>query len=123
MGSGDEPDIGGLRLTNPVIAASGTFGYGEELQDFFDPGLLGGIATKGISLEPRAGNPPERICETPCGMLNAIGLNNVGLAAFTEKKMPFLRRLRDTACIVNFYGGSVEEFQQDEAAYKAYLTI
>ena len=100
----------GIRLKNPVIAASGTFGYGEEMSDFFDPGLLGGICTKGISLEAREGNPPPRIFETASGMLNAIGLNNVGIEAFIEEKMPFLRSLTDTACNVNFYGNRIEDY-------------
>lgn len=100
----------GLRLRNPVIAASGTFGYGEDLIDYFDPGRLGGIVTKGISLNPKEGNPTPRICETASGMLNAIGLNNVGLQAFIERKMPFLRTLTETLCLVNFYGATVEEY-------------
>lgn len=100
----------GLTLPNPVIAASGTFGYGEDLVDFFDPKLLGGIATKGISLAPRAGNATPRVVETAQGMLNAIGLNNVGFEAFIEKKLPFLRTLRPTATIVNFYGHSIADY-------------
>ncbi len=104
--------ICGVDFKNPVIAASGTFGYGEDMIDFFDPGLLGGIATKGISLKPKAGNPTPRIWETASGMLNAIGLNNVGLDVFLEKKLPFLRSLSDTACIVNFYGHTVEEYAE-----------
>lgn len=103
-------DICGVRLKNPVIAASGTFGYGEDLRDFFDPSCLGGIATKGISRLPREGNPTPRIWETASGMLNAIGLNNVGLEAFIAHKMPFIRQLDGTACIVNFYGNSVEDY-------------
>ncbi|RJO64907.1 MAG: dihydroorotate dehydrogenase [Myxococcales bacterium] len=100
----------GLTLKNPIIAASGTFGYGEDMTDFFDPSLLGGIATKGISLLPKEGNRTPRIWETASGMLNAIGLNNVGLDAFIEKKMPFLRSLKGTICIVNFYGHSIPEY-------------
>lgn len=99
-----------LELQNPVMAASGTFGYGQDMVDFFDPAILGGIATKGISLEPREGNPPIRICETASGMLNAIGLNNVGFEAFVENKMPFLRKLEKTACLVNFYGNCIEDY-------------
>ncbi len=105
-------DCFGLTLKNPIIAASGTFGYGEDLSDFFDPALLGGIATKGISLQPKAGNPTPRIWETPSGMLNAIGLNNVGLDVFVEKKLPFLKSLTETACIVNFYGHTVAEYAE-----------
>jgi len=103
-------DFCGIKLPNPVVAASGTFGYGEDLVDFFDPGVLGGLSTKGISLEPREGNPPIRIWETASGMLNAIGLNNVGLDVFIEKKMPFIRSLENTACIVNFYGNRIEDY-------------
>jgi dihydroorotate dehydrogenase (NAD+) catalytic subunit len=100
----------GVRLKNPVVAASGTFGYGEDLVDFFDPAILGGLSTKGISRLPREGNATPRIWETASGMLNAIGLNNVGLEAFILRKMPFIRSLGDTACIVNFYGNTVEDY-------------
>ena len=102
-------DIGPLRLRNPVITASGTFGYGEEYSSVVDVNALGGIVVKGISLEPRAGNPPPRIVETPCGMLNAIGLANIGLDRFLEEKLPWLQRL-STAVIVNIYGHSIEEY-------------
>lgn len=105
-------DICGTRLQNPIIAASGTFGYGEDMLDFFSPALLGGIATKGISLLPREGNETPRIAETPCGMLNAIGLNNVGLARFLEEKLPFLNTLTETATIVNFYGNRIEDYAE-----------
>ncbi|MBU0514551.1 MAG: dihydroorotate dehydrogenase [Proteobacteria bacterium] len=101
--------VGGLRLKNPVLAASGTFGYGTEYQDLFDPGGLGGVVVKGVSLEPRSGNPPPRICETPAGMLNAIGLQNVGVDRFLAEKLPALRRL-DTAVVVNLYATSPDEF-------------
>ena len=84
----DKPDlsvkIGALCLQNPVMTASGTFGYAAEYQRFFDLNRLGALIVKGLSLEPAAGNPPPRIVETPCGMLNAIGLENVGLEAFQE---------------------------------------
>ncbi len=103
-------DFAGIHLKNPVLAASGTFGYGADMTDFFDPGLLGGIATKGISLLSRAGNLPVRIAETASGMLNAIGLNNVGLDAFIADKMPFLRSLDDTITVVNFYGNCIEDY-------------
>lgn len=101
--------VGGLELKNPVLAASGTFGYGTEYQDLFDPGGLGGVVVKGVSLEPRSGNPPPRICETPAGMLNAIGLQNVGLEVFLAQKLPALRRL-NTAVVVNLYATSPDEF-------------
>ncbi|HDR15665.1 MAG TPA: dihydroorotate dehydrogenase, partial [Desulfobacteraceae bacterium] len=101
--------IGPLRLKNPVIAASGTFGYGEEFSPLLDVGALGGIVVKGLSLKPREGNPPPRIVETPCGMLNAIGLANIGLDRFLEEKLPWLRQL-STEVIVNIYGHSLDEY-------------
>ena len=82
-------NIAGLRLKNPVMTASGTFGYGKEYADFFDLNRLGALITKGISLKPMAGNPPPRILETPSGMLNAIGLQNVGVEGFIRDKLPF----------------------------------
>src|SRR5512136_1353000 len=85
-------DIGGLVIKNPVMTASGTFGYGEEYAPYLDLNRLGAIIVKGISLEPRAGNPPPRIMETPCGMLNTIGLENPGVNAFVDEKLPFLRQ-------------------------------
>ncbi|MBW1781655.1 MAG: dihydroorotate dehydrogenase [Deltaproteobacteria bacterium] len=102
-------NIGPLVLKNPVLTASGTFGYGREFSSLIDLDLLGGIVVKGISLRPREGNPPPRIVETPCGMLNAIGLANVGLEAFLKEKLPWLRKLH-TAVIVNIYGHTVEEY-------------
>ena len=81
-------NLGDLKLKNPVISASGTFGYGEEYEPFVDLNQLGAIIVKGLSLKPRAGNPPPRIVETPCGMLNAIGLANVGLERFIKEAMP-----------------------------------
>ena len=93
--------ISGMRLKNPVLAASGTFGYGAEYAPYLNLNTLGAIITKGISLKPAPGNPPPRICETPAGMLNAIGLQNCGLNAFIAEKLPFLRTL-STAFIVNF---------------------
>jgi dihydroorotate dehydrogenase (NAD+) catalytic subunit len=109
----DYPDlrtkVGPLLLKNPVITASGTYGYGREYSSIVDLNQLGGIVAKGISLKPRAGNPPPRIVETPCGMLNAIGLANVGVDHFLEQKLPWLRKL-DTAVIANIYGHSIEEY-------------
>jgi dihydroorotate dehydrogenase (NAD+) catalytic subunit len=102
---------GGLVLKNPVVAASGTFGYGEEYAGVLDLNRLGAIVVKGLSLEPRIGNPQPRLIETPSGMLNAIGLANVGLEAFLSQKMPFLRRF-DVKVIVNIFGGTVEEFER-----------
>lgn len=101
--------LGPLELKNPVMTASGTFGYGSEFEHFFDPGLLGGIVVKGLSLDRRPGNPPPRIVETPCGMLNSIGLANIGLNAFIEEKLPWLRAL-ETNVIVNIYGHSIREY-------------
>ncbi len=101
--------VGALELANPVLTASGTFGYGLEYDDFFDVARLGGICTKGLSLHPRPGNPPERICETPAGMLNAIGLANVGVEAFCRDKLPTLRE-RGVTVIANIFASTVEDF-------------
>lgn len=101
--------IGNLQLNNPVLTASGTFGYGEEYSEFIDLNLLGGIIVKGISLHPMAGNPAPRICETPCGMMNAIGLENVGLKRFLKEKLPYLRNVR-AKIIVNILGKSLLEY-------------
>jgi dihydroorotate dehydrogenase (NAD+) catalytic subunit len=103
--------LGALKLRNPVLAASGTFGYGEEYAPLIPVGHLGAIVTKGLSLEPRKGNPPPRLAETPAGMLNAIGLENVGLQAFLKEKLPRLRKLR-CPVIVNIFGHSVEEYAE-----------
>lgn len=102
-------DIGNLKLKNPVMTAAGTFGYGEEYSEFVDLNLLGAVVVKGISLEPMEGNPSPRICETPCGMLNAIGLQNVGLKIFLKEKLPFLKRF-DTKVIVNILGNTIQEY-------------
>ncbi len=108
-----EPDLSveltGLRLKNPIIAAAGTFGYGIEFTEQVDLSRLGGIVTKGISLEPLAGAAPPRLCETPSGMLNAVGLQNIGVEAFIKEKLPRLRQF-DTAIIVNVFGETVEEY-------------
>ena len=101
--------IGGLRLKNPVMTASGTFGYGDEYAPYVDLNCLGAVVVKGLSLEPRAGNPPPRIMETPCGMLNAVGLQNIGVKAFIREKLPFLRD-HDVAVVANIFGESVEEY-------------
>jgi dihydroorotate dehydrogenase (NAD+) catalytic subunit len=106
-----ETRIGKVRLKTPVIAASGTFGYGEEFTPFLDHSRLGGFVTKGLSLAPREGNPPPRIVETPSGMLNAIGLQNVGVDRFIAEKLPRLRRL-DTVVIANVFGETVEEYAE-----------
>lgn len=98
-----------LSLRNPVMTASGTFGYGEEFSPYLDLESIGAFVTKGLSLAPRAGNPTPRIVETPGGMLNAIGLQNVGIEAFITKKVPFLRTVK-TPAIVNFFGYTPEEY-------------
>ena len=98
-----------LVLKNPVLTASGTFGYGIEFEPYLDLAALGGVVVKGISPRPRAGNAPARIVETPSGMLNAIGLQNVGVRRFIEEKLPLLRQ-RDTVVVVNVYGSSVDDY-------------
>ncbi|ROQ93220.1 dihydroorotate dehydrogenase [Desulfosoma caldarium] len=103
--------LGPLHLANPVLTASGTFGYGLEFSDFLDLSRLGGIVVKGISLKPRPGNPPPRLAETPCGMLNAIGLENVGVERFLRDKLPPLRQ-RGAVIIVNILGNTVEEYAE-----------
>jgi dihydroorotate dehydrogenase (NAD+) catalytic subunit len=102
-------EIGRLQLRNPVMTASGTFGYGEEYAPYVDLSRLGAIVVKGLSLKPRMGNPPPRIVETPCGMLNAVGLQNVGVDAFIREKLPFLNQF-DLPVIANIFGESVEEY-------------
>jgi len=102
--------LGPLRLKNPLMTSSGTFGYGQEFAGLFDLNLLGGIVVKGLSVNPRAGNPPPRIVETPCGMLNAIGLANMGLKAFVDRIVPWLAGLA-TPVVVNIYGHSVDEYR------------
>ncbi|MCX6168055.1 MAG: dihydroorotate dehydrogenase [Ignavibacteriales bacterium] len=118
-------NIGGLKLKNPVLLASGTVGYGNEIAEFTDLNKLGGIVTKSLSLKPRKGNPPQRIVETPSGMLNAIGLANVGVEAFIKDKIPFLKNL-DTTLICNIAASSIEEYVEcvhilnDEITIKAF---
>jgi dihydroorotate dehydrogenase (NAD+) catalytic subunit len=102
-------DIAGIKLRNPVMTASGTFGYGAEFSPYMDLEKIGAIVTKGLSMKPKAGNPTPRIVETPGGMLNAIGLQNVGIDAFISEKVPFLRTI-NTPVIVNLYGNTLEEY-------------
>lgn len=102
-------DIGGLALKNPVMTASGTFGYGEEYADYLDLNRLGAIVVKGLSLNPREGNSSPRIMETASGMLNAVGLQNMGVRAFIDDKLPWLSRV-DSAVIVNIFGESLEDY-------------
>lgn len=104
-------NIGSLDLQNPVMTASGTFGYAREFEKLVNLHRLGGVVVKGISLAPRAGNPPPRIVETPCGMLNAIGLQNVGVKRFIDEKMTYLRTI-NVPVIVNILGDTVEEYRE-----------
>ncbi len=101
--------IGSPELKNPVLLASGTVGYGNEIANFTDLSKIGGIVTKSLSLKPRQGNPPQRIRETPSGMLNAIGLANVGVEEFVKSKIPFLKEVNSTL-ICNIAASSVEEY-------------
>ncbi len=103
--------IGDLFLKNPVMLASGTCGYGKELSDLVDLTALGGIVVKGISLEARPGNKPPRLCETPCGLLNAIGLENIGVQSFLKEKLPWLQKHQVTT-VVNILGNSIDEYEQ-----------
>jgi len=102
-------NIAGIHLKNPVMPASGTFGYGEEYAPYLDLERIGAIVTKGLSLRPKAGNPTPRIAETISGMLNAIGLQNVGIDDFIKFKLPFLREV-NTPVIVNFFGNTLDEY-------------
>ena len=102
-------NFAGIEMKNPVTVASGTFGYGREMSQFFDLSELGGIITKGTSLKPKSGNKPPRVCETASGMLNSIGLQNPGVEYFAENDLPFLRKF-DTAIIVNACGSTIDEY-------------
>lgn len=104
-------NIGNLKLKNPVLLASGTVGYGNEISEFTDLSKIGGIVTKSVSLNPRKGNPPQRIVETASGMLNAIGLANVGVEEFIKSKIPFLKNIGSTI-ICNIAASSVEEYAE-----------
>ncbi|HOA32736.1 MAG TPA: dihydroorotate dehydrogenase, partial [Clostridia bacterium] len=104
-------NVGGLELKNPVIAASGTFGFGREFSEYYDLGRLGGISVKGLTLEPRMGNKTPRICETPSGILNSVGLQNPGVHEFVRTEIPFLRQY-DTKIIANIAGNSFSDYEQ-----------
>ena len=104
-------DLGKLVLSNPVVAASGTFGYGLEYTEFLDLNDLGGFSTKGLSLKPKAGNPVPRVIETASGMLNSIGLENIGLDAFLSEKLPLLKMYK-TRIIVNFFGETIQQYEE-----------
>jgi dihydroorotate dehydrogenase (NAD+) catalytic subunit len=109
------PDLGvtfsGIHLKNPVIAASGTFGYGLEFEDVVHLDKLGGFVVKGLSKEPMVGNPPPRLYETPAGMLNAIGLQNIGAHAFLQEKLPKLRRIKNIVVFANVFGYTREDYE------------
>ncbi len=104
-------EIAGVKLKNPVMTSSGTFGYAQEFENFIDLNRLGAIIVKGLSLKPTKGNPPPRVVETACGMLNAIGLENVGIDAFIQNKLPFIRAL-STPTFANIYGKTMEEYAE-----------
>ena len=113
---GRGPDLGvsvaGIQLKNPVIAASGTFGYGIEFEDVVHLDKLGGLVVKGLSKEPMAGNPPPRLYETAAGMLNAIGLQNIGARAFIEEKLPALREKKNVVIVANVFGYTREDYER-----------
>ncbi len=103
--------VAGITLKNPVLAASGSFGYGVEFEDVVSLHRLGGFVVKGLSREPMAGNPPPRLFETAAGMLNAIGLQNIGARAFLEEKLPLLRNIKNIVFLCNVFGRSQEEYE------------
>ena len=109
-------EIAGIKLQNPVMLASGTAGYGEDIAKYCDLNKIGAIIVKGIALKSSNGNPPPRICETPSGMLNAIGLPNVGVETFINEKIPFLRNF-NTRIIVNIFGSTVDEYGDVAGAF------
>jgi dihydroorotate dehydrogenase (NAD+) catalytic subunit len=114
--SPNHPDLSvsfaGIQLKNPVIAASGTFGYGIEFEDIVHLDKLGGFVVKGLSKEPMAGNPPPRLYETAAGMLNAIGLQNIGARAFVDEKLPKLRQIQDIVVLANVFGYTREDYER-----------
>lgn len=103
--------LGGVEFRNRVLVASGTFGYGDDLNDLVDISKLGGIVTKSLSLKRREGNPPPRIVETSYGMLNSIGLANIGVSEFISKKLPYLRTV-ETVIVANIAASSIEEYSE-----------
>ena len=111
MSANLEINLGGLRMKNPVAVASGTFGYGQEYDAYFDVSRLGAVTTKSLTLKPRVGNRPPRLVETPAGMLNAIGLQNVGLDTYLSEKLPFLRG-KNATIIANVYGHTPDEYAE-----------
>ena len=115
-------DLGGIHLNNPVAVASGTFGYGREYEAYMDLAELGAVITKGTTLEPRPGNPPPRIYETPSGMLNAIGLENPGIDVFLNEHLPYLRAKQVTV-IANIAGSTVEDYAATAAKLEGHEGI
>jgi len=113
---GSNPDLSvgfaGVELKNPILAASGTFGYGVEFDDVVHLDKLGGFVVKGLSREPMIGNPPPRLWETAAGMLNAIGLQNIGAAAFLEEKLPKLRQMKNIVVLANIFGYTREDYER-----------
>jgi dihydroorotate dehydrogenase (NAD+) catalytic subunit len=105
-------NIAGIQLKNPIIAASGTFGYGVEFEDVVHLDRIGGFVVKGLSREPMAGNPPPRLYETAAGMLNAIGLQNIGARAFVDEKLPKLRAIKNIVILANVFGYTREDYEQ-----------
>ncbi|HKF05765.1 MAG TPA: dihydroorotate dehydrogenase [Candidatus Sulfotelmatobacter sp.] len=105
-------NVAGIALKNPIIAASGTFGYGVEFEDVVHLSKLGGFVVKGLSREPMIGNPPPRLWETAAGMLNAIGLQNIGAPAFLEEKMPHLRKIKNIVVMANVFGYAREDYER-----------
>ena len=105
-------NVAGIALKNPIIAASGTFGYGVEFEDVVHLNKLGGFVVKGLSKEPMIGNPPPRLWETAAGMLNAIGLQNIGAPAFLEEKMPHLRKIKNIVVMTNVFGYAREDYER-----------
>ena len=105
-------NVAGIALKNPIIAASGTFGYGVEFEDVVHLSKLGGLVVKGLSREPMIGNPPPRLWETAAGMLNAIGLQNIGAPAFLEEKMPHLRKIKNIVVMANVFGYAREDYER-----------
>jgi len=104
-------DFAGVKFKNPIVTASGTFGFGREYGEYYDLSELGGICVKGLTAKPRLGNEPPRIAETPMGMLNSVGLQNPGVDAFITDELPFLRRF-DTVVIANISGNTIEEYAE-----------
>ena len=115
-------NINGVEFKNPVIAASGTFGFGAEYSNFYDVGILGGISSKGLTINPKAGNDGLRVFETPSGMMNSVGLNNPGVDAFIAEELPRMKKLR-TNILANVGGGCIEDYEKaietlNNAGYK-----